>query len=268
MARTRLPPVINTALQETIREAKWTLAAVAKEIDAVGAETGLTLTYGAAAVAHWLPGATPRAETVPIAVEAFARRLSLPDLTAADLGWSAPVEDSPVDPWRGDPVAWLTQRGRSDMLNRRSALGSGLYSLAALTVPTSPQRLLSRSGPAHRGGPGDVARIRETTRRFADIDDLYGGGHARTAVAAYLVNDVTPLLRGTTGQARPVLFQAASQLAYLAGWMAVDGGANGLGQRYYIQAMRLADEAGDPLMRATALTDRASHRTRPPHPGP
>ncbi len=33
----------------------------------------------------------------------------------------------------------------------------------------------------------------------------------------------------------------------------MDGEANGLGQRYYIQAMRLADEAGDPLMRATVL---------------
>lgn len=60
-------------------------------------------------------------------------------------------------------------------------------------------------------------------------------------------------MRGTTGQTRPSVFQAASQLAYLAGWMAVDGGANGLGQSYYIQALRLADEAGDPLMRATVL---------------
>ncbi len=254
MARKRLRPVINTALQETIREAGWTLAAVAKAIDAVGAENGLTLTYGAAAIAHWLTGVIPRAETVPIAVEAFARRLDLPDLTAADLGWSAPVtQASPADPWRGDPVAWLTRLGRSDMLDRRSALVSGLYSLAALTVPATEERILSRSGSARRGGPGDVARIRETTLRFCDIDDLYGGGHARSAVVAYLVNDVAPLLRGTTGRARPDLFRAASQLTYLAGWMAVDGGANGLGQKYYIQAMRLADEAGDPLMRATVL---------------
>jgi len=98
-----------------------------------------------------------------------------------------------------------------------------------------------------------VARLRETTRQFSEIDDRYGGGHARTAVAAYLVNDVVPLLRGTTGRARRDLFRAASQLAYLAGWMAVDGGSNGLGQKYYIQAVRLADEADDPLMRATVL---------------
>jgi len=254
MARTRLRHVINTALQETIKEAGWTLAAVAKAIDAVGAENGLTLTYGAAAVAHWLTGVTPRAETVPIAVEAFARRLGRPDLTAADLGWHAPVaKDSPADPWRGDPVAWLTHLGRNDMLDRRDALVSGLYSMAALTAPAAGERILSRSGSTRRGRPGDVARIRETTRRFCDIDDLYGGGHARSAVAAYLVNDVAPLLRGTTGRSRPNLFRAASQLAYLAGWMAVDGGANGLGQRYYIQALRLADEAADPLMRATVL---------------
>lgn len=111
-----------------------------------------------------------------------------------------------------------------------------------------------------------MARIRETTRQFSDLDDRYGGGHARTAVAAYLVNDVVPLLRGTTGRVRPDLFRAACHLTYLAGWMAVDGGANGSGQKYYIQAMRLADEADDPLMRATVLRSLAVQAIELGHP--
>ncbi|MGH3915276.1 MAG: hypothetical protein ACRDTC_17995 [Pseudonocardiaceae bacterium] len=254
MARKRLRPVVNTALECKISAAGWTLAAVAEAIDAVGAENNLTLTYGAAAVAHWLNGVAPRVDTRPIAVEAFARRLGLPELTATDLGWPAPgTGEAQADPWQGDSVVWLSRLGRNDMLDRRNALVSGLYSLAALTIPATLEGILRRSGPARRGGPGDVARIRETTRQFSDLDDRYGGGHARTAVAAYLVNDVVPLLRGTTGRARPALFRAACQLTYLAGWMAVDGGANGLGQRYYIQAVRLAGEAVDPLMRATVL---------------
>jgi hypothetical protein len=166
------------------------------------------------------------------------------------------VTDTAADPWQGDPVAWLTQLARSDM-DRRGALASGLYSLAALAVPAEPRRILSRSGRAQRAGPGDVARIRDTTKQFADLDDLYGGGHARAAVAAYLANDVAPLLRGTTGRNRPDLFLAASQLAYLAGYMAADGGANGLGQRYYVEAARLAEEANDPLMRATVMRSMA-----------
>lgn len=186
MARKRLRPVINTTLGEAIREVGWTLAEVAKAIDAVGAENGITLTYGAAAVAHWLAGVTPRAETVPVAVEAFTRRSGRSDLTSADLGWPVSPGKHGGDPWQGDPVVWLTHLGRSDMLNRRTTLVSGLYSLAALSVPAVPERVLSRTGHALGGGPGDVTRIYETTRRLSDIDDLYGGGHARAAVAGEL----------------------------------------------------------------------------------
>ncbi|WP_344952844.1 hypothetical protein [Sphaerisporangium flaviroseum] len=142
-------------------------------------------------------------------------------------------------------------------MNRRTALSAGLYSLAALAVPAAAQTV-PRPGPAAaRAGSGDVERIREMTRRLADADDLYGGGHARAAVAAYFVGDVAPLLRGSTGAARPDLFRAAAELAYLAAWMAADGGAAGLAQRYYVQAIRLGDEASDPLVRSTALRSMA-----------
>jgi hypothetical protein len=175
------------------------------------------------------------------------------------------VTETANDPWQGDPVAWLMRIGMDDM-NRRTAIATGLYSIAALTDPVVPHRILTRSGRARSAGPGDVARIRETTRHLADIDDLYGGGHGRAAVAAYLVTDVAPLLRGTTGKARPDLFRAASELAYLAGYMAADGGANGLGQKYYVEAARLAEEADDPLMRATVLRSLAIQAIELGHP--
>jgi hypothetical protein len=98
-----------------------------------------------------------------------------------------------------------------------------------------------------------VERIRRTGKAFADLDDLYGGGHAHCALAAYLTQDVAPLLRGTTGKARPSLFTAAAQLAYLLGWMAADSRRPGLAQRWYIQSVRLAEEASNPDMRSTAL---------------
>lgn len=49
------------------------------------------------------------------------------------------------------------------------------------------------------------------------------------------------------------MFAAASECTYLAGWMAADDMCSALAQRYYIQAIRLADEAGDPLARARVL---------------
>ena len=112
-------------------------------------------------------------------------------------------------------------------------------------VPGVTGQAASRSGPARSAGPSDVARIRRMGDCFQEMDDLYGGGHARTTVAAYLVQEVAPLLRGTTGRARPDLFTAAAEMAYL-DWMSADDMRPGLAQRYYIQAIRLADEAGAP----------------------
>lgn len=254
MPRPRTRALANAALDAAIkRGGGCTYASIAALINAVAAEDGADLRCTAATLAKWLNGAVPVPATMGYAVEAFSRILDEPGLTAADLGWAAAAATTPHDPWRGDPVTWINHLGRNDMLDRREALTASLYSLAAASLPERLHRITHRPGQPRRAGAADVARIRGTTRHFGDLDDLYGGGHARAAVAAYLTHDVTPLLRGTTGAARPSLFVAAAELAYLAAYMAADSGRTGIAQRYYIQAVRLADEAGDPVMRATAL---------------
>lgn len=252
MTRPRTRPVQNTVLEAAIARTGRTYASIARVINRVGEESGVELRCTAASLGKWLNGATPQQATMAASCEAFSRLLDRP-VTAADLGWPESATTAPTDPWRGDPVVWITHLGRDDMLNRRTALTAGLYSLAAASLPAQPQHAGARTATVRRGGTGDVDRIRQTTRAFSDLDDLYGGGHARTAVAAYLTAEVAPLLRGTTGRARPGLFVAAAELSYLAGWMAADTLHTGLAQRYYIQAVRLAEEAADAVMRATAL---------------
>jgi hypothetical protein len=253
MPRPRSTPVRNPALAASIAETGQTYGSIAETINRVAREDGAVICCTAASLAKWLNGATPQPATMPAAVEAFARLLDQPCLAAADLGWHGYAIKATGDPWRGDPVAWITHLGRDDMLNRRTAMTAGLYSLAAATLPARPHLTTSRAGPARQAGPSDVARIRRTGEVFNEIDDLYGGGHARAAVAAYLTQEVTPLLRGTTGKARPELFLAAAEATYLVGWMAADDMKTGLAQRYYVQAVRLAEEADDPLMRSTVL---------------
>ncbi|MFC3986642.1 hypothetical protein [Streptosporangium jomthongense] len=259
MAPRRRHPVLNQALAAAIAEAGWTHAVAAAAINRVAAENLLPLQhYGPSAVGHWLTGTVPQPEGVRAAVEAFRRGLRRPDLTAADLGWPATSCEAADDPWRGDPVAKLTALGEDDMLNRRTALAAGMYSLTVAAL-SGPAQSIQRAGTGtpRRVGANDVRRIEETTRHFCDLDDLYGGGHARTAVAAYLVHDVTPLLAGTTGRTHPPLFSAASRLAYLAAYMAMDAGAHGTAQRYYVHAARLADEARNPELKAAALRSMA-----------
>jgi hypothetical protein len=140
------------------------------------------------------------------------------------------------------------------MLDRRIAITAGVYSLAAAaTTPAFSPSCAASVNSTGSAGQADIARIRRMTAIFADLDDRHGGGHARSAIAAYFTHDVAPLLRSTTGRTRPELFAAASQLAYLAAWMAADAGHSGLAQRYYGKAVLLADEADDPLLRANAL---------------
>lgn len=265
MPRQRRHPVSNTALQEAITATGKPYVKIAKTINAVGAENGQGLYYDAAAIAHWLSGTIPVAGTIPVVVEAFTRLLGR-DLTVQDLGWPH-TEVAHEGPWSGDPVAWVTRLGRDDMLNRRSLLSAGLYSLAALNLPADPHTITARSGQPRRAGASDVERIRMMSGQFSTADDLFGGGHARPTVLAYLIHEVTPLLHGTTGKARPELFAAASQMTYLAAFMASDAGdAAGLAQRYYIQAVRLADEAGDPTAKATALRGLATQAVELGHP--
>ncbi|MFF0577967.1 hypothetical protein ACFY19_13795 [Streptosporangium saharense] len=265
MPRQRRHPVKNTSLRDAITAVQQPYAKLAAIINAIAAENGHNVHYSASTVAHWLAGATPRQEMVAVIVEAFARLLGRPGLAAHDLGWPQ-FSIGPGNPWDGDPVVWVARLGRDDVLDRRSLLTAGLYSLAALNLPPDVRPLTARPGSARRAGISDVERIRTMYVHFSSADDLFGGGHARTAVLAYLVHDVVPLLHGTTGRARPALFGAASQLTYLAAFMASDAGSAGLAQRCYIQAVRLADEAGDLIAKATALRGLALQAVELGHP--
>ncbi|GAA1897295.1 hypothetical protein GCM10009716_04160 [Streptomyces sodiiphilus] len=101
-------------------------------------------------------------------------------------------------------------------------------------------------GPGQRVTAGDVAALRSVAELFRALDNAYGGGHARQALVRYLEHELEPMLRGCYGeQTGRRLFSAAADLTRLAGWTAYDIAAHGLAQRYFVQALRLAQAAGD-----------------------
>ncbi|UCM87451.1 regulator [Streptomyces marincola] len=101
-------------------------------------------------------------------------------------------------------------------------------------------------GPGQRVTAGDIAALRSVADLFRTLDQAYGGGHARQALVRYLENELEPMLRGAYGeQTGRKLFSAAADLTRLAGWTAYDIAAHGLAQRYFVQALRLAQAAGD-----------------------
>ncbi|WP_326798572.1 hypothetical protein OG946_26915 [Streptomyces sp. NBC_01808] len=109
-------------------------------------------------------------------------------------------------------------------------------------------------------GLADVAMVKSTADVFAQLDDRFGGEHARQAVVQYLSRDVAPLLTGTyTEGVGRALFSTVAEATLLAGWMSYDACHHGLAQRYLLQALRLAQD-GDDRRLAGSILSAMSHQ--------
>lgn len=238
----------NSGLENLLEQAGWSRTQLANAVNRTAAEAGMTLKYDQSAVSHWLSGTQPRAQVRPVIVEVLERKLGRP-VTYAEAGLRSPKPGPAAD--STDTADSLLDLGRADMdPSRRGVLAAGLYS-AALTVPLFAGEAYAEERersvrPTGRIGAAEVETVRTMTDRIADILDELGAGHARPMAAAFLVNTVAPYLRASaTGPVRRDMLSAASDLTYLTGWMAMYERAHGLGQQYYVKALRLAQEASD-----------------------
>ncbi|MEW2485662.1 regulator [Streptomyces sp. NPDC048411] len=117
---------------------------------------------------------------------------------------------------------------------------------SATGAPGVPRQRQTDRGSGQKVSSGDVAALRSVGELFRTLDNAYGGGHARQALVRYLEHEAEPMLRGTYGETTGRrLFAAAADLTRLAGWTSYDIAAHGLAQRYFVQALRLAQAAGD-----------------------
>ncbi|MFJ4470663.1 regulator [Streptomyces sp. NPDC089424] len=266
----------NRQLAALIAEAGFSNAGLARRVDQLGLEHGLDLRYDKTSVTRWLRGQQPRGTTPALIAEVFTRRLGR-RLTAQDLGLDAcaPVyaglefaagPEEAVDIvsglWRKDSgshaelrkiaftPAGLVVPSRDWLIGRadeRVARGEAPARVPLQGRPGVPQqRGRAERGPGHRVTGGDIAALRSVAELFRTLDNAYGGGHARQALVRYLEHELEPMLRGSYGeQSGRRLFAAAADLTRLAGWTSYDIAAHGLAQRYFVQALRLAQAAGD-----------------------
>jgi hypothetical protein len=245
MTRRRAP---NHRLRTLLGEADWTQGALARAVNTLGAEIGADLCYDRTAVAHWLGGTRPRHPVPQLTAEALTRRLGR-RVTPEEAGFPpGPGEHAPPD-----PVTGLVSLCRADAdAGRRAALRQRPYRVAEAVAPRPPTGPAAgpAAGPEPPLPPGSptagTTALHDAVAFFAASIDAHGGRHARSALAAYLADDVTPLLtaRQPARQRREVLV-AASRLAFLQARMYEDGQRHGVAQRYYTFAHRLAGESGD-----------------------
>jgi hypothetical protein len=162
-----------------------------------------------------------------------ARNVS--QLWTADLGDPAALQRGRPDPraWNDAPLRWLVDPGR---------------------VPEQPARGV-------RIGMLDVERFQATIDMFAELDDRFGGGHARRALIEYLSTDADRMLNGKYDDAiGRALFSAVGEATLLAAWMSYDSApASALAQGYFVDALALAQAGNDRLLGASIL-DAMSHQ--------
>ncbi|MER6997831.1 regulator [Streptomyces sp. NPDC000410] len=273
----------NRQLAALIAEAGFSNAGLARRVDQLGLEHGLDLRYDKTSVTRWLRGQQPRGTTPALIAEVFTRRLGR-RLSAQDLGLDAcaPVyaglefaatPEEAVDIvsglWRKDSGShaelrkiaftpaglvvpsrdWLIGRADERVGRMDPAVVQALPGSVRVPVQgraSMPRQRGTDRGPGQRVSSGDIAALRSVGELFRTLDQAYGGGHARQALVRYLEHEAEPMLRGTYGETTGRrLFAAAADLTRLAGWTSYDIAAHGLAQRYFVQALRLAQAAGD-----------------------
>jgi hypothetical protein len=181
----------------------------------------------------------------------------LPD-TLAELGLVYP--DTPTE--AAGNLTWLWRSDLNEMTVLRDEIKPQAWSDASLRWLLGPSHQLpSESASGVHIGLADVARFRATVDMFVQLDNRFGGRHARTALIQYLSADAERLLHGRyTGAVGQALFSATAEATLLAAWMSYDSmPGSALAQRYFIQALALAQAGNDRLLGASVL-DAMSHQ--------
>jgi hypothetical protein len=143
----------------------------------------------------------------------------------------------------------------------RGRVDPGRWNDASLRWLVDPACQLAEPANGVRIGMADVSRFRATVDLFTRLDDQFGGGHARESLILYLSKDGDRLLSGRyTATIGKALFSAVAEATLLAAWMTYDSApTSGLAQKYFVQALGLAQAGNDRLLGATIL-DAMSHQ--------
>lgn len=219
----------NDRLRALLTEIGCSGAALAREVNAVAAESGERTEYTRSSVGQWLAGIRPRPPVPQYVAEALSRRMRR-RVTPADAG--LPEQESP-----------------------------SVYNLADLSVatwtaaPRDHSRRPKAQSSSIRFGTPEVTAARTALRLFSDSEHAFGSGHVRHSLVDYLSVGIEPLLQGrcTSEKTRREFMSVATRLVYLCGFTYFDEGMHGKALRHYRKALDLAAEASAPELYAITL---------------
>ncbi|MET9765282.1 MFS transporter [Streptomyces sp. NPDC006372] len=245
-------------------------AGLARRVNDLGAQRGLTLRYDKTSVARWVSkGMVPQGAAPHLIAAAIGQKLGRPvplhEIGLADAD-PAPEVGLAFPRDVGQAVTSATELYRLDLAGRRAGSGgiwqslAGSFAVSAYATPASRWLITPADssvardvGPAEGSGAplkvghSDVQKLREAAEDARRWDSKYGGGDWRSSMVPECLRvEAAPLLLGSySDEVGRALFGASAELTRLAGWMAFDTGQQEAAQRYYIQALRLARAAAD-----------------------
>ncbi|MCX4763201.1 MFS transporter [Streptomyces sp. NBC_01275] len=245
-------------------------AGLARRVNDLGAQRGLTLRYDKTSVARWVSkGMVPQGAAPHLIAAAIGQKLGRPvplhEIGLADAD-PAPEVGLAFPRDVGQAVRSATDLYRLDLAGRRAGSGgiwqslAGSFAVSAYATPASrwlitpadssvarEVHFLEGSGAPLKVGHSDVQKLREAAEDARRWDSKYGGGDWRSSMVPECLRvEAAPLLLGAySDEVGRALFGASAELTRLAGWMAFDTGQQEAAQRYYIQALRLARAAAD-----------------------
>ncbi|MBB5953942.1 hypothetical protein FHS29_000512 [Saccharothrix tamanrassetensis] len=244
----------NDRLRAVMEEAGCSNTGLARRVNVCGAEQGLDLCYDKTSVARWLKGQQPRGRAPAIIAQALGHKLGRV-VTIDEIGMTPRPGATPTVGLRFEPILTSALRQVSALwhsdANRAGSPTGEKLPTSVLVGPSrdwliaDPDAVVGGHGPA-AVDRADIAVVRATTAAFVDLDHRFGSTRIRPVVVHYLDSVVSRLLADSYGESTGrQLLGAAARLTELAGYMAIDTGQPGLAQRYYIQALRLTQAAGD-----------------------
>ncbi|MBO4259879.1 MFS transporter [Streptomyces sp. NPDC002144] len=245
-------------------------AGLARRVNDLGAQRGLTLRYDKTSVARWVSkGMVPQGAAPHLIAAAIGQKLGRPvplhEIGLADAD-PAPEVGLAFPRDVGQAVRSATELYRLDLAGRRAGSGgiwqslAGSFAVSAYATPASRWLITPAdssvareansaegSGAPLKVGHSDVQKLREAAEDARRWDSKYGGGDWRSSMVPECLRvEAAPLLLGSySDEVGRALFGASAELTRLAGWMAFDTGQQEAAQRYYIQALRLARAAAD-----------------------
>ncbi|MER6061959.1 MFS transporter [Streptomyces sp. NPDC001792] len=245
-------------------------AGLARRVNDLGAQRGLTLRYDKTSVARWVSkGMVPQGAAPHLIAAAIGQKLGRPvplhEIGLADAD-PAPEVGLAFPRDVGQAVKSATELYRLDFAGRRAGSGgiwqslAGSFAVSAYATPASRWLITPAdssvareassaegSGAPIKVGHSDVQKLREAAEDARRWDSKYGGGDWRSSMVPECLRvEAAPLLLGSySDEVGRALFGASAELTRLAGWMAFDTGQQEAAQRYYIQALRLARAAAD-----------------------